>query len=184
MTFEPLGLTGAYLVRPEAIRDQRGFLARIYSAEEFRRIGFGERVVHINHTRTTSRGTVRGLHYQLPPASESKVVKCIRGRVFDVIVDLRAGSATLLQWASAELSEENMEMMFVPKGFAHGFQSLTDGCELLYLHSAAYSKEAERGLRADDPQIGIRWPLPIGFRSDRDLAHPLIGQGRFEAVHL
>lgn len=184
MIFKPLGLAGAYIVQPETIHDQRGFLARVFSAEEFQHIDFGERVTHINHTRTTSRGTVRGLHYQLPPAAESKVVKCIRGQVFDVIVDLRAGSETFLAWASAVLSEENMEMMFVPRGFAHGFQSLTDGCELLYLHSTAYSREAERGLRADDPQLGIRWPLPIGSRSERDLAHPLIESGRFEAVHL
>jgi dTDP-4-dehydrorhamnose 3,5-epimerase len=184
MTFRQLRLAGACVISPEAIRDARGFLARIFAADEFRSLGFGDGIAHINHTYTASRGTVRGMHYQVPPAAECKVVKCFRGKVLDVVVDLRAGSPTYLHWEEAELSEENMEMMFVPRGFAHGFQALTDGCELLYLHSTPYSRSAERGLRADDPELGIRWPLPIALRSERDLSHPLIDRKSFQAVSL
>jgi dTDP-4-dehydrorhamnose 3,5-epimerase len=184
MNFKPLKLEGAYTVEPQPLVDGRGFFARVFSVDEFVRIGFRQPIVQINHTRTALPGTIRGMHYQQPPFSEAKVVRCVHGKVFDVIVDLRAGSPTFLEWASAELSEERMEMMYVPQGFAHGFQTLVEGCELIYLHDERYSRESERGLRADDPELAIEWPLPITARSERDLAFPLIIRGDFPAVAL
>ena len=182
MIFRELALPGAYVVEPEPKVDSRGFLARFFSAEEFESVGFRGTVVQMNHTCTRAAGCVRGMHYQLQPHAECKVVKCIRGRVFDVVVDVRSGSKTFLRWEGVELSEQNMHMMFVPQGFAHGFQSLVEGCELIYIHSAPYVKASERGLRADDSALSIRWPLPIGERSARDLGHPLIDSLHFEGV--
>jgi dTDP-4-dehydrorhamnose 3,5-epimerase len=182
--FRELSIRGAHVVEPEPIRDARGFLARVFADDEFARAGFPGQVVQMNHTSTLVSGTVRGLHYQLPPHAEYKVIKCIRGRVYDVVVDLRAGSATFLAWAAVELSEDNMHMMFIPAGCAHGFQALAERCELIYLHSAPYVKESERGARADDPAIGIRWPLPLGPRSPRDESHPLIDTNTFKGVAL
>jgi dTDP-4-dehydrorhamnose 3,5-epimerase len=184
MKFLELDLPGAYVIEAEPIRDSRGFLARIFSEDEFAQIGCRDKIVQMNHTRTIAKGVVRGMHYQIPPFSECKVVKCIRGRVFDVVIDIRAGSKTFLKWTAVEISEENMRMMYVPRGFAHGFQSLIEGCELIYLHTAPYVKNAERGLRADDPEIAITWPLPITEQSARDLSHPLIDLKHFKGVTL
>ncbi|MBE3143844.1 MAG: dTDP-4-dehydrorhamnose 3,5-epimerase [Planctomycetes bacterium] len=184
MKFRELELPGAYVIEAEPIRDSRGFLARIFSQDEFAQIGFRDKIVQMNHTSTLAAGIVRGMHYQMPPFAECKVVKCIRGRVFDVVVDIRAGSETFLKWTAVEISEENMNMMYVPRGFAHGFQSLVDRCELIYLHTAPYAKDAERGLRTDDPELSIKWPLPITYQSDRDLGHPLIDPRHFKGVTL
>ena len=153
--------------------DGRGYLSRFYCAEELLAAGFQDQVVQINHTLTTHTGAVRGMHYQLPPAAEDKFVSCIRGSVFDVAVDLRAGSSTFLKWHAETLSAENAKSLFIPKGFAHGFQTLEEDCELIYLHTAYYAPEAEAALNPTDPALAIAWPLPVSDISlrDRDQAY-------------
>jgi dTDP-4-dehydrorhamnose 3,5-epimerase len=136
--------------------------------------GWSKPIAQINHTRTFKRGTVRGLHFQLPHCAEMKLVSCIRGELWDVAVDVRAGSKTFLQWYGEQLSADNGCALLIPEGFAHGFQSLTDDVELLYCHSAAYSAAAESGLNATDPKLAITWPLPIAERSLRDTQLPMV----------
>ena len=166
--------SGLKCVMRQRLGDARGFLARLFCAEELALAGWKKPIVQINHTHTAKRGTVRGMHYQTPPHAEMKLVICIRGEVFDVAVDLRAGSPTFLQWHTETLSADNGRALLIPEGFAHGFQALTDDCEMFYLHTAAYAPEAEAGLRVDDPRLGITWPLPIAETSARDHEHPLL----------
>jgi dTDP-4-dehydrorhamnose 3,5-epimerase len=128
----------------------------------------------MNHSYTGNASTVRGMHYQLAPYKEIKMVRCIAGRIYDVIIDLRAGSPTFMQWRGVELSALNKKMLFIPEGFAHGFQTLVENCEILYHHSAFYTPEAEAGIRYNDPTINIIWPLPVGTVSERDKNHPLL----------
>ncbi|WP_349371518.1 dTDP-4-dehydrorhamnose 3,5-epimerase family protein [Salinarimonas sp.] len=161
-------IEGLVALRRKPIGDARGFLERIYCADELEPVLGGRRIAQINRTLTRRRGAVRGLHFQHPPHAETKVVACLRGAVFDVAVDLRRGSPTFLAWHGRVLGAENAESLVVPEGFAHGFQALEDECELLYLHTAAYAPDAEGGLDATDPRIGIAWPLPIAERSVRD----------------
>jgi dTDP-4-dehydrorhamnose 3,5-epimerase len=154
--------------------DERGYLERLLCREELAML-LGQRpIVQINHTYTARAGTVRGMHFQNPPHAEMKLITCLRGEVFDVAVDLRRGSSTLLQWHAEHLSADNHRTMVIPEGFAHGLQTLTDDCELLYLHTAAYMVEAEGGINALDPLVGIDWPLPLLERSPRDQAHPFL----------
>ncbi len=131
----------------------------------------------MNHSFTKTRGSIRGMHFQYPPHSEVKLVRCIAGTVLDIIVDLRQGSATFLQWFGTELSASNKQMLYIPKGFAHGFQTLTDDCELLYQHSTIYQPGAEGGLRYNDPYLRIEWPIPVTVISERDKNHPVIDGG-------
>lgn len=163
--------------------DSRGSLKRLFSNAELESMLGENKIVQINHTVTSFAGTIRGLHFQLPPSAEIKIVYCIRGSVFDVAVDLRRGSKNFLRWHSEFLSLENGNAMLIPKGFAHGFQTLTDDCELIYLHSAEYDWESESGIRADDPRLNINWPLHISNRSDRDKSHKLIDE-KFTGVVL
>ena len=137
-------------------------------------IGHTKEWLQLNHSFTNSRGTIRGMHYQLPPHREIKMVRCIAGAVLDVAIDLREGSETFLHWTSVELTADNQQMIYIPEGFAHGFQALTDNCELLYHHSAFYTPGSEGGIRYDDPVINIQWPLPVTDISDRDSSHPLL----------
>lgn len=167
-------LAGLKRITRQRLGDARGFLSRLFCAEELAVAGWQKPIVQINHTYTAIRGTVRGMHYQTPPHAEMKLVNCIRGEVFDVAVDLRAGSPTFLQWHAEILSADNGCALMIPEGFAHGFQTLTDDCEMLYLHSAAYAPDAEAGLRVDDPRLGVTWPLPIAELSARDREHPLL----------
>ena len=148
--------------------DHRGYLSRLFCMEELKEAGFQNSRAQINLTFTAKRGALRGMHFQLPPASEDKFVSCLRGRVFDVAVDLRSNSPTFLHWHGEILSADNMKSLFIPKGFAHGFQSLEDDCELLYLHTALYSPELEAGLNFADPALAISWPLPVTDISPRD----------------
>jgi len=143
----------------------------------------GERIAQINRTLTAHRGTVRGMHYQTPPHAEAKLVSCLRGTVFDVAVDVRRGSPTFLHWHAQRLSADNHHSLLIPPGFAHGFQTLEDNCELLYLHTAAYAAQAEAALNARDPRLDISWPAPINVQSPRDAAHPLLA-GDFQGVEL
>jgi dTDP-4-dehydrorhamnose 3,5-epimerase len=156
------------------IEDHRGFLSRVFCTEEFAGAGITMSVAQINQTLTHCKGVVRGMHFQLPPFAEMKLVSCIRGQVFDVVVDLRADSPTFLKWHAEILSSENRRALAVPEGFAHGFQSLETECELLYLHSVPYQPKVERGLNACDPRLDIDWPLPIAEISERDRGHAML----------
>jgi dTDP-4-dehydrorhamnose 3,5-epimerase len=167
-------LAGAYVFDLNPRRDDRGFFVRTFCAETFRRLGLVSDFPQANQSRTTQRGVVRGLHFQHPPHTEVKVVRCTRGAVWDVFVDLRAGSPTLLKWHAVELSEENFRVAYIPVGFAHGFQTLTADCDVQYLVSAVYTPSAEGRVRYDDPRVGVRWPLPVAFVSPKDAAAPLL----------
>jgi dTDP-4-dehydrorhamnose 3,5-epimerase len=176
MIFSPTPLQGSYVVRPQPVRDERGWFARTYCSKEFRQIGHSSEWVQLNHSFTAKKGTIRGMHYQLPPFKEIKLVRCINGKIFDVIIDIRAGSPTFLRSFSTELSSTNMDMLYIPAGFAHGFQTLTDDCELVYHHSQFYTPAAEAGIKYDDPTVNIHWPLPLTAVSDRDNSHPLLNE--------
>jgi dTDP-4-dehydrorhamnose 3,5-epimerase len=169
-----LPLEGLKLVKRKPLVDARGFLSRLFCGEEFEQAGVNLSIKQINHTRTVQQGTVRGMHFQRPPYAEAKFVSCLVGSVFDVAVDLRVGSPTYLRWHGEVLSSENQHSLHIPEGFAHGFQTLTEHCELLYLHSASYHPAAEGALNALDPCLSIAWPLAIAERSDRDKNHPFV----------
>ncbi|SCY87124.1 dTDP-4-dehydrorhamnose 3,5-epimerase [Desulfoluna spongiiphila] len=177
MIFIELGLAGAYIIQPEPHGDKRGKFARLVCMDELKKIGHSKEITQVNYSLTRKKGTVRGMHFQYAPAKEIKMVKCSRGAVFDVIVDLRKDSPTLLQWHGTVLSAQNMKMMYVPEGFAHGFQTLEDDCELLYFHTEYYSPEHEGAFRYDDPLMGIDWPEEITEISQRDNLHPLLQEG-------
>lgn len=166
-----LPIDGLKLIERQPIGDHRGFLSRLFCAEELREAGWIRPVAQINHTYTAKRGTVRGLHFQHPPHAEKKMVACLRGEIWDVAVDLRAGSPTYLQWHGEYLSANNHRALLIPEGFAHGFQTLGDDVELLYFHSVPYRAEAEGGLNALDPRLAVMWPLPVTEISRRDRAH-------------
>jgi dTDP-4-dehydrorhamnose 3,5-epimerase len=172
MKFHKTPLAGAHLVELEKRGDDRGFFARFFCEREFGAAGLETRFVQINNSLSATKGTLRGLHYQLPPAAEVKVVRAIKGALWDVIVDLRAGSPTYGKWFAAELNEINRLMMYVPRGFGHGFVTLSHKAEALYLVSAFYAPEAERGLRWNDPTIGIDWPAEPLEMSDKDRKWP------------
>lgn len=177
MIFRETKLKGAYVIDLEPFQDERGLFARTFCRKEFATIGHEDEFVQFNHSRTRQKGTIRGMHYQLPPSAEIKLIRCVRGRVHDVIVDLRKNSPTFLQYIGVELSDRNMQMIYVPAGFAHGFQTLEDHAELIYHHTAYYAPEREAGLRFDDPKIGIDWPLPPTVLSAKDQNQPLIEPG-------
>ena len=171
----PTPLTGLTLLERQVIADARGFLSRLYCAEELRKAGIDKPIAQINHTLTRTSGTVRGMHFQYPPHAEVKLVTCLKGEILDVAVDVRRDSPTFLSWHGEILSETNRRSLLIPEGFAHGFQALSENCELLYLHTAAYRAEAEGALNVADPRLKITWPLPIRELSDRDRAHPFVG---------
>ncbi|GAB2670105.1 dTDP-4-dehydrorhamnose 3,5-epimerase family protein [Arenimonas aestuarii] len=167
-------LPGLHLVESLAADDARGRFQRIFCAQELAAIRPDLQVAQTNLSLTRGRGSLRGLHYQSPPSAEWKLVRCLRGSVYDVVVDLRTGSPTFLRWHAVELAGGDKRALFIPEGFAHGFQVLEDEAELLYLHGAPWSPTHEGGLRHDDPRLGIPWPLPASGLSERDLAHPLL----------
>ena len=171
-----LPLAGLKLVERKRLGDSRGFLSRLFCAEELASAGWQKSIAQVNHTFTAKRGTVRGMHFQLPPHAEMKLVSCLRGRVWDVAVDLRGGSDTVLHWNAEELSADNQRALLIPEGFAHGFQALTDDVELLYCHSAAFLDEAQGGSNPRDLKLAIGWPLEITELSDADAHHPMINQ--------
>jgi dTDP-4-dehydrorhamnose 3,5-epimerase len=174
MIFTETALPGAFLIDLERIGDDRGFFARALCAEEFAEHGLKMDIVQANVSYSADRGTLRGLHYQEAPHAEVKMIRCIRGRIFDVMVDVRPDASTYLQWVGVELSDESRRMAYVPEGFAHGFLTLTDDCEVFYPVTAAYTPEAERGLRYDDPALGIEWPSEVRVVSEKDRAWPLL----------
>jgi dTDP-4-dehydrorhamnose 3,5-epimerase len=183
MKFTSLPLQGAFLIEPDVYRDERGHFFRYYCRKEFEQIGHSKEWVQYNHSYTQRRGSIRGMHYQVPPFAEVKMVRCIAGHVIDVIVDLRQGSPTFLHWTGVELSAANRHMVYIPEGFAHGFQTLTDHCELLYHHTEFYKTGAEGGLRFDDPQLQIKWPLVPTIISERDRNHILLNES-FQGIKL
>jgi dTDP-4-dehydrorhamnose 3,5-epimerase len=172
MKFHPTRLLGAYTIELEKRGDDRGFFARLYCQREFESAAIPTAIVQINNSLSAKAGTLRGMHYQLPPAAEIKVVRCIRGALFDVIIDLRPDSPTFGQWFGAELSADNRLMMYVPRGFAHGFITLSDDTEAFYLVNAFYTPEAERGLRFNDPRFNVIWPQTPVDVSDKDRSWP------------
>lgn len=172
MIFEPLRIPGACVIRPDKIGDDRGFFARVWCQREFEAQGLCIRVAQANISHSRRKGTLRGMHYQVPPATETKLVRCTRGAIYDVILDLRPGSPTRCEWVGVELTAEDRSMLYVPRGFAHGFQTLTDDAEVFYQVSEFYSPENERGLRYNDPSIGIEWPEEVTVISDKDRSWP------------
>lgn len=176
-------LNDLLVVQRKAIEDERGFLSRFYCVNEFLALGIDKPVAQINHTLTRKKGAVRGMHFQHPPHAETKLVSCLKGEVWDVAVDLRRDSPTFLQWHGEILSAANRKSLLIPEGYAHGFQALTEDCELIYLHTATYHPESEGALNVRDPKLGIKWPLDITDISDRDRNHKLIEQS-FQGITL
>ena len=174
MRFIEMALPGAYVVELEERRDDRGFFARTFCVREFSELGLTTRISQCNLSFNHRRGTVRGLHYQAEPAAEAKLIRCIAGAIHQVLVDMRPGSPTYLQHASVELSAENRRAVYLPELFAAGVQTLTDNAEVMYQVSEFHTPESERGLRYDDPAIGIAWPLPVTTISAKDAAWPYL----------
>ncbi len=174
MQFEETPLKGCYVIRTTPFIDHRGAFARFFCERELKQVIGDRKIVNVNFSRTVKRGSIRGLHFQRAPDAEMKFVRCIKGSVFDVAVDLREESPTYQHWYGVELSAENMDMFAVPEGFAHGFQALEDDVEIIYLVTSFYSPHCEGGLNHADPQIGIHWPLPITDVSEKDLHHPCL----------
>ena len=176
MIFQETRLPGAFIVELQPRDDERGFFARAFCGREFADHGLRMNVAQANLSHNARKGTLRGLHYQAAPATEPKFIRCVRGAIWDVIVDVRPESPTYLQHISVELSAENRRAIYVPDRVAHGNQALTDNAELLYFVGEYYTPGCERGLRYDDPVLGIAWPLPVSVISDKDRAWPLLNQ--------
>ncbi len=172
MIFKEMPLRGVYLIEPEKRCDERGFFARTFCEHEFSRHGLATRFVQMSDSLSVSKGTLRGMHYQLPPRAETKMVRCVRGALHDVVLDLRRNSPTFGRSFGAELTDENRRMMYVPKGFAHGYVTLTDNVEVIYLVDEFHAPELERGIRWDDPNFDLMWPIPPIVVSDKDRHHP------------
>ena len=172
MIFRETKLNGVFVIEPERLKDERGFFARTWCQKDFTDKGLNPTVVQCSLSFNTKRGTLRGMHYQVAPHEEAKLVRCTMGTIYDVVLDLRPASPTYRQWAAEELSAENRRMMYVPPGFAHGFQTLVDSTEVFYQISEFYHPELSRGVRWDDPAFGVDWPLPPSAISDKDLSYP------------
>jgi len=170
--FTETPLAGAFAVDPEPLGDERGSFARTFCTEEFARLGLEPTVAQCNVSTNVRRGTLRGLHWQEAPYGEAKLVRCTAGAIHDVIVDLRPESATFCHWHAAHLSAENGRALYVPRGFAHGFQTVADGSEVLYQMSTPFVPGSARGIRYDDPRFAIDWPLPVAVVSERDASYP------------
>ncbi|MBI3650475.1 MAG: dTDP-4-dehydrorhamnose 3,5-epimerase [Acidobacteria bacterium] len=171
MVFTELKLKGAYLIEPERLVDERGFFARTWCEGEFEAHGLNAKLVQCSISFNKKRGTLRGMHYQVAPHQEVKLVRCTMGAIYDVMIDLRESSATFKQWLAVELTAENRRMLYIPEGFAHGFQTLADNTEVFYQMSEFYYPESARGVRWDDATFGIRLPLEIRSISEKDLSY-------------
>jgi dTDP-4-dehydrorhamnose 3,5-epimerase len=174
MRFTETRLKGVFILESERLEDERGFFARTFCQKEFEVHGLNSKIVQCNISYNKHKGTLRGMHYQAAPMAEAKLVSCTRGAIYDVIIDLRPESPTYCQWLAEELNAENSKMVYIPEGFAHGFQSLEDDTEVFYQMSVFYSPEHTRGVRWDDPVFGIEWPLNSKIISEKDMNYPLI----------
>ncbi|WGI24895.1 dTDP-4-dehydrorhamnose 3,5-epimerase [Halomonas alkaliantarctica] len=183
MNICPSPIAGLLVVETIPYADVRGVFSRLFCDKELAPLISSRQIVQVNHSRTATVGAIRGLHFQHPPHAEMKLVRCLKGRVWDVAVDLRQHSPTFLHWHAEELTPENALMMAIPEGFGHGFQVLEPDSELLYLHTAHYTPEAEEGLRYDDPHLGIKWPHTVTELSERDAKHSLI-DANFQGISL
>lgn len=172
MRFIDTGLAGVLVIEPEVVRDERGFFARVWAEDEFKERGLLSRVVHANVSGNPRAGTLRGLHYQTKPHEEAKIVRCTRGSIFDVALDLRSDSPSFRKWISFELNEQNHRMLYIPEGCAHGFQTLEDNSDVSYFMSHAYHSESASGIRWNDPAFNITWPLPVSIISEKDRSYP------------
>jgi dTDP-4-dehydrorhamnose 3,5-epimerase len=180
MIFIETALKGAFIIEPEPIRDERGFFACTWNQEEFARRGLNPRVVQANVSFNRQRGTIRGMHFQMSPHQEAKLVRCTTGSIYDVIIDRRDDSPSLNQWIGLELSAGNRRMLYVPEGFAHGFQTLEDNTEVAYQISEYYHPESACGVRWDDPAFGIKWPLQVSEISEKDRSYGFLGTSNSE----
>jgi dTDP-4-dehydrorhamnose 3,5-epimerase len=176
-------ITDLKIIKRLPIGDNRGCFERIFCENDLKELLAGRRIVQINHSFTHKKGVVRGMHFQYPPHAELKIVNCLRGEIFDVAVDLRRGSPTFLKWHGEHLSADNNQALFIPEGFAHGFQTYSEDCELIYLHSAPYCQASEGGISIHDPRIRFTWPLPIAEFSLRDAGFPMLSED-FEGIQL
>jgi dTDP-4-dehydrorhamnose 3,5-epimerase len=167
---------GVFLIKRKPILDQRGFFSRFYCKQEFAELDLSLALVQMNHTLTKKKGAIRGMHFQHPPHGETKIVSCLHGKVMDVAVDLRINSPTFLNWHTEVLSDENQASLYIPVGCAHGFQTLTDNCQLLYIHDEFYNASSEGAIHPLDPILGIEWPLEISEMSQRDQNHPFLNK--------
>jgi dTDP-4-dehydrorhamnose 3,5-epimerase len=181
MKFYKTELPGAYVIRPEPFKDHRGSFARLYCADEMLEIGHYKPIVQVNHSVTEKIGVIRGMHYQAPPSAEIKIVKVTKGVVFDVIIDVRKGSPTFLKHHTEVLSSTKGNALYIPEGFAHGFQTMTKGCEVMYFHTALYGPKDSKVIRYDDPAIRIMWPIEVTGISEQDRECPWLNK-RFEGV--
>lgn len=172
MIFKETKLKGAYIIEVQKLVDERGFFGRSWCKKEFEAHGLNSNVVQANVSYSKTKGTLRGMHYQVAPYSETKTIRCMAGAIYDVIVDLRPDSATFKQWIGVELTQENGHMLYVPEGFAHGFITLKDHTSVNYMVTAYYTPGAEAGIRYDDPAINIEWPITPTVVSDKDKAIP------------
>lgn len=176
-------IPGLWLAERKVVEDNRGFFSKLFCAEEFLKAGINKPIVQINHSVNRIKGTVRGLHFQYPPHAETRIISCLKGVVFDVAVDLRKSSKTFLSWHGEKISPENRKSLIIPEGFAHGFQTLTDDCELIYFHTGFYVPEAEGGFNVEDKRIAVDWQLPVNCLSERDKNLPFINDA-YEGVSL
>jgi len=172
--FQELKIKGAWLIEPEKQEDDRGFFARTWCQREFAARGLTTTFVQCNISFNKKKGTLRGLHYQVPPAAEAKLIMCVKGAIHDVIVDLRQDSPTYLHWLAVELTRNEHKLLYIPEGCAHGFQTTEPETEIFYLHTQFFSPEHERGIRYNDPTLSIRWPLEVAMISERDQCHPYL----------
>lgn len=169
LTFKNTKINSLKIIIRDRFENNVGSFERLFCEDQFKNFGLNKKIVQINKTNTKVKGSVRGLHYQIPPFSENKIISCIKGKVFDVAIDIRKNSDTFLKWHGEVLSEDNQTSIFIPEGFAHGFQALTDDCEMVYFHSAYYNFPSERGILYNDKRINIDWPLEIKNLSEKDI---------------
>ena len=182
MKLLPTPLSGLHVIDTEPVGDARGSFERLFCEHDWSPLRAGLHFVQVNLSSTALRGTVRGMHFQRAPAAEAKLIRCVRGHVFDVAVDLRAGSSTFLHWHAVELRADEPREVFIPEGFAHGFQALSDDVQLLYFHTAPWTPACEGGLRHDDPRLAIEWPLAVTHVSVRDRTHAMLDES-FTGLH-
>lgn len=182
MKIEDVEIEGVKIISPEPFCDERGEFSRIFCQNEMSEIAEALTIRQINHSKTSKKGTIRGLHFQYPPHSEIKIVRCVKGEIFDAVVDLRKDSKTFLKWHGEVLSAENQKMIVVPKGFAHGFQTLADDSEIIYFNTEFYCTELEGALKYDDPEIGINWPIEVTVVSDKDASLEYIDEKMYGIV--